>query len=133
MRPPVSNSNIYHLNLVLLMTLWYCHKRGSEVRLEKERLALEAESAEMSEASTAQVGANDTLSTITSKGRSNDEELPQASQGEEQTKAVTREGDYISPHYYAAPPSPTLPLSKHRGLFNKSESSSKSIQPYPGT
>lgn len=130
MCPPLSNSNIHHLNLVLLMALWYCHKRGSEVRLEKERLALEAESAEMDEASAAQVGANGTLSTITSKGGSNDEELPQASQGEEQTKA---EGDYISPHYYAAPPSPTLPLSKHRVLFNKSESSSKSIQPYPGT
>ena len=27
--------------LVLLLIFWYCHKRGREVRLEKERLAAE--------------------------------------------------------------------------------------------
>lgn len=29
---------------VLLLILWYCHKRGREVRLEKERVAMDAES-----------------------------------------------------------------------------------------
>ena len=29
--------------VVLLLVFWYCHKRGREVRLEKERLLTEAE------------------------------------------------------------------------------------------
>jgi hypothetical protein len=115
------------------MALWYCHKRGSEVRLEKERLASEAEFAKANESSTAQVGANDPLSTVVSK----DEESPQTNREEEKAKeAATRDGEYTSPHHYSASPSPTIPLSKYRAQFNKAEPSSKStmdIQPYPGT
>ncbi|OXV08146.1 hypothetical protein Egran_04094 [Elaphomyces granulatus] len=134
--PAVMGMNIlWSLALfILLMALWYCHKRGSEVRLEKERLALEAEFAKANESSTAQVGAIDPLSTVVSKDRSNDEESPQTSREEEEAKEVaTRDGEYISPHHYSASPSP---LSKYRAQFNKSEPSSKStmdIQPYPGT
>jgi hypothetical protein len=137
--PAVMGMNIlWSLALfILLMALWYCHKRGSEVRLEKERLASEAEFAKANESSTAQVGANDPLSTVVSKDRSNDEESPQTSREEEKAKeAATRDGEYISPHHYSASPSPTIPLSKYRAQFNKSEPSSKStmdIQPYPGT
>lgn len=137
--PAVMGMNIlWSLALfILLMALWYCHKRGSEVRLEKERLASEAEFAKANESSTAQVGANDPLSTVVSKDRSNDEESPQTSREEEKAKeAATRDGEYTSPHHYSASPSPTIPLSKYRAQFNKAEPSSKStmdIQPYPGT
>ncbi|KAF2997672.1 hypothetical protein E8E13_005956 [Curvularia kusanoi] len=39
--------------MILLFVFWYCHKRGREVRLEKERLAAETASAEASGASSA--------------------------------------------------------------------------------
>ena len=35
--------------LVLLFVFWYCHKRGKEVRLEKERALTEKEMAELDE------------------------------------------------------------------------------------
>ena len=35
------------LPTVLLLVFWYCHKRGREVRLEKERLLTEAEVANL--------------------------------------------------------------------------------------
>lgn len=34
-------------NTVLLFVFWYCHKRGREVRLEKERLLTEQEVAQL--------------------------------------------------------------------------------------
>lgn len=37
--------------VVLLFVFWYCHKRGRETRLEKERLAAEETSAQASSAS----------------------------------------------------------------------------------
>jgi hypothetical protein len=38
---------------VLLFVFWYCHKRGKETRLEKERIASEAASATASDVSDA--------------------------------------------------------------------------------
>ena len=35
------------MSLVLLFVFWYCHKRGRETRLEKERLLTEAEIAQL--------------------------------------------------------------------------------------
>lgn len=46
---------------VLLFVFWYCHKRGREVRLEKERLATEGASAEASGASSAVASDDDSV------------------------------------------------------------------------
>ena len=46
---------------VLLFVFWYCHKRGREVRLEKERLTAEQASAEASGASSAVASDDDSV------------------------------------------------------------------------
>lgn len=46
---------------VLLFVFWYCHKRGREVRLEKERLAAEGASAEASGTSSAVASDDDSV------------------------------------------------------------------------
>lgn len=49
--------------LVVLLALWYCHKRGKEVRLENERLVTEAEIAKMNEEYEQHIRPTETLST----------------------------------------------------------------------
>lgn len=36
---PTATERITDVSLVLMFVLWYCHKRGREVRLEKEKAA----------------------------------------------------------------------------------------------
>lgn len=38
---------MFYIKIVLLFVLWYCHKRGREVRLERERLLTEQEVAQL--------------------------------------------------------------------------------------
>ncbi|KAG9199499.1 hypothetical protein G6514_008462 [Epicoccum nigrum] len=47
--------------MILLFVFWYCHKRGREVRLEKERLAAEGASAEASGTSSAVASDDDSV------------------------------------------------------------------------
>ncbi|KAJ4382197.1 hypothetical protein N0V86_002528 [Didymella sp. IMI 355093] len=47
--------------MILLFVFWYCHKRGREVRLEKERLAAETASAEASGTSSAVASDDDSV------------------------------------------------------------------------
>jgi hypothetical protein len=49
--------------LVVLLALWYCHKRGKEVRLENERLVTEAEITKMNEEYEQHIRPTETLST----------------------------------------------------------------------
>lgn len=49
---------------IVLLALWYCHKRGKEVRLENERLVTEAEIAKMNEEYEQHIRPTETLSTI---------------------------------------------------------------------
>lgn len=48
---------------IVLLALWYCHKRGKEVRLENERLVTEAEIAKMNEEYEQHIRPTETLST----------------------------------------------------------------------
>ncbi|KAI7975879.1 hypothetical protein EIK77_005629 [Talaromyces pinophilus] len=48
---------------VVLLALWYCHKRGKEVRLENERLVTEAEITKMNEEYEQHIRPTETLST----------------------------------------------------------------------
>lgn len=49
--------------LVVLLALWYCHKRGKEVRLENERLVTEAEITKMNEEYEQHIRPTETLNT----------------------------------------------------------------------
>ncbi|KAL8926281.1 MAG: hypothetical protein Q9208_003003 [Pyrenodesmia sp. 3 TL-2023] len=63
---------LYSLGLfVLLFTFWYCHKRGKEVRLEKERALTEKEMAELDE----RLAAEDTTPTTTAPEGADIEEV----------------------------------------------------------
>ena len=54
---------------VLLLVFWYCHKRGREVRLEKERLLTEAEVGKLEKA----YGSTEHPTTTAPEGASMDE------------------------------------------------------------
>lgn len=56
--------------LVVLLVLWYCHKRGREVRLENERLVTDAEVAKLNETYNHQIRETETLSTVAPPGAS---------------------------------------------------------------
>ncbi|KAL2854984.1 hypothetical protein BJY01DRAFT_204737 [Aspergillus pseudoustus] len=62
---------------ILLFVLWYCHKRGREVRLENERLVTEEEIEKMNQASsggtTPQIRSTETLTTTAAQGASIEE------------------------------------------------------------
>ncbi|KAL1981280.1 hypothetical protein VTN96DRAFT_2826 [Rasamsonia emersonii] len=70
--PAVMSMNVlWSLALfIVLLVLWYCHKRGREVRLENERLVTEAEIARMNAEYNEQTRATETLSTTAPKGAS---------------------------------------------------------------
>lgn len=55
---------------VVLLVLWYCHKRGREVRLENERLVTDAEVAQLNETYNQQIRETETLSTVAPPGAS---------------------------------------------------------------
>lgn len=55
---------------IVLLVLWYCHKRGKEVRLENERLVTEAEIAKMNEDYEQNIRPTETLSTTAPKNAS---------------------------------------------------------------
>ncbi|KAL2818869.1 hypothetical protein BJX63DRAFT_44945 [Aspergillus granulosus] len=62
---------------ILLFVLWYCHKRGREVRLENERLVTEEEIEKMnqqsSDGTTPQIRSTETLTTTAAQGASIEE------------------------------------------------------------
>ncbi|KAJ5174612.1 uncharacterized protein N7482_000489 [Penicillium canariense] len=59
---------------ILLFVLWYCHKRGREVRLENERLVTEEEIKKLNEdGSEGQIRPTETLTTTAPQGASADE------------------------------------------------------------
>ncbi|KAL1969625.1 hypothetical protein VTN77DRAFT_8178 [Rasamsonia byssochlamydoides] len=67
----VSMNVLWSLALfIVLLVLWYCHKRGREVRLENERLVTEAEITKKNAAYDEQIRATETLNTTAPKGAS---------------------------------------------------------------
>ncbi|KAK2790047.1 hypothetical protein FQN53_000702 [Emmonsiellopsis sp. PD_33] len=57
---------------VLLFVLWYCHKRGREVRLEKERILTEQEIEKLN-AEDATINASETMTTTAAEGSTIDQ------------------------------------------------------------
>lgn len=74
-------------DLVLLFVLWYCHKRGREVRLDNERLAAEAEAEKINDEGEAdKVRAPETLATTAGPDASAEdarEDVKEAQQAQE--------------------------------------------------
>ncbi|KAL4921939.1 hypothetical protein BDW62DRAFT_98983 [Aspergillus aurantiobrunneus] len=81
---------------ILLFVLWYCHKRGREVRLENERLVTEQEIEKMNQESSsgaetaAQIRSTETLTTTAAQGASTSEirEGIKEAQGARERKAI---------------------------------------------
>jgi hypothetical protein len=130
--------------LVLLFVLWYCHKRGREVRLENERLVTEEEINKLNQdASEGKIRPTETLTTTAPQGASTDEVRqgvkkveearasaatePSASEPPQRAQEGTDNGNQSS----APPPS----RSKSRlSIFSRSKpQSTQVVAPYPGT
>ncbi|KAJ5924620.1 hypothetical protein N7466_008807 [Penicillium verhagenii] len=129
---------------ILLFVLWYCHKRGREVRLENERLVTEEEINRLNENTTeGKIRPTETFTTTAPQGASA-EEIREGVRKVEQARASSaleaasseplspKEETETTPSF--APPT----RSKSRlSIFGRSKSipgpSSPDIAPYPGT
>ena len=128
--------------------LWYCHKRGREVRLENERLVTEDEIGKMNEDSPeGQIRATQTLTTTAPQGASTAEIRDGIKQAQEarQTAPETastpaesipkeKENEAPNPNTSAKPTRSKSRLS----IFGRPHPKpalepSKDVQPYPGT
>ncbi|KAJ5684054.1 uncharacterized protein N7477_000399 [Penicillium maclennaniae] len=128
---------------ILLFVLWYCHKRGREVRLENERLVTEDEINKLNEdTEEGKIRTTETLTTTAPKGASADEvregvkKVEAARASAVQTPLAASEP--LSPSDENARPGPApLPTrSKSRlSIFGrlKPEPTPSTIAPYPGT
>ncbi|KAJ5390408.1 uncharacterized protein N7496_001476 [Penicillium cataractarum] len=129
---------------ILLFVLWYCHKRGREVRLENERLVTEEEIKKLNkENPDGQIRPTETLTTTAPQGASAEEvregvrrveearasaaDVAAASEPELETQRVTDE---------APRPAAVPTRSKSRLAIwtrSKPEPTPSNIAPYPGT
>lgn len=130
--------------LVLLFVLWYCHKRGREVRLENERLVTEEEINKLNQdASEGKIRPTETLTTTAPQGASTDEVRQGVKKVEEARASAATEPGASEPPQGAQEgnndgnqtPAPPPSRSKSRlSIFSRSKSqSTQDIAPYPGT
>lgn len=124
---------------VLLFVLWYCHKRGREVRLENERLVTEEEVGNLNkEAGKGTIRPTETLTTTAPEGASVEEIREGVKEAQQQHETTTaKEQPKESREDVTSPP--TRSKSK-LGLWTRSNQKSAStatstsrIEPYPGT
>lgn len=127
--------------------LWYCHKRGREVRLENERLVTEEEIGKMNEESPEErIRATQTLTTTAPQGASAAEirdgikQAQEARQTVPETASTPAESTPKKEKESEAPNTPAKPTrSKSRlSIFGRPHPKpaldpSKDVQPYPGT
>lgn len=148
---------------ILLFVLWYCHKRGREVRLENERLVTEEEIEKMNQDSSdgagteSQIRSTETLTTTAAQGASASEVRDgiKEAQKARQKKASSVAGEQIEPQAPAQgqkendkedkpvrlenePIKPTrsksiLSIFGRSGSANSTPATASKITPYPGT
>lgn len=129
------------MSSVLLFVLWYCHKRGREVRLENERLVTEEEINKLNEdASEGEIRPTETLTTTAPKGASADEVREGVKKVEEArdsaTETPTPASEPQDPIDENVHPASVPTCSKSRlSIFGrpKPEPTPSHITPYPGT
>jgi hypothetical protein len=133
---------------VVLLVLWYCHKRGKEVRLENERLVTEAEVAKLNEEnSDQQIRPTETLSTTAPR----DAPISAVREGVEQVQKARGEAEVpdpaassaVQPSVQPSKITPSTPVvssksdnrrfSLFRSFSKRTSHNDASIQPYPGT
>ncbi|RDW86866.1 uncharacterized protein DSM5745_03508 [Aspergillus mulundensis] len=143
---------------ILLFVLWYCHKRGREVRLENERLVTEEEIEKINQETaadstapdtgeTTQIRSTETLTTTAAQGASPSEvregikEAQKAREKKAKTKAVTAgEQTQNEDRPSGVENEPIKPTRSKSilSIFGRSGSQSsapseRKIEPYPGT
>lgn len=131
------------VNTVLLFVLWYCHKRGKEVRLENERIVTEQEIQKMNEefaSGERQIRATETLTTTAPRGAPADairdgvrevEQVRETEQEPAEAEAENGNGNGNGNDNECVNPAavPTRTKSKLWSRSNKTEK----VEPYPGT
>ncbi|KAH8695464.1 hypothetical protein BGW36DRAFT_382734 [Talaromyces proteolyticus] len=138
---------------IVLLVLWYCHKRGKEVRLANERLVTEAEVAKMNQEYNQHIRPTETLSTTAPR----DAPISDVREGVEQVQKA-REDSTNSAGETAQSPTPqeptTIPaaqsaaakpeasggskpdtrrFSLFRSFSKRANHTDNNVQPYPGT
>ncbi|BCR84773.1 uncharacterized protein ACHE_20231A [Aspergillus chevalieri] len=136
---------------ILLFVLWYCHKRGREVRLENERLVTEEEIRKMNEQMASEerpIRATETLTTTAPPGAAADmirdgvrevertrETVRTSTANPEATEAEVAghgtSGTEVAGDENAAPV-PTRTKSR-LSIFSRSGKKASKAEPYPGT
>jgi hypothetical protein len=131
--------------LVLLFVLWYCHKRGREVRLENERLVTEEEINKLNQDITdGLIRPTETLTTTAPPGASAEEiregvrkvEEARAGPVEPAAESAATPAEEPSDGQDISRPPPMPSRSKSRlSIFGraKTEPVTNNVAPYPGT
>ena len=120
--------------------LWYCHKRGREVRLENERLVTEEEIEKLNDASPeGKIRRTETLTTTAPRGASAAEirqgvkEVEQA-RGAAATASSSKEQENAPRNDIATRPKRSKSImSIWSRSDQKATSAAPKIEPYPGT
>ncbi|CAG8940273.1 unnamed protein product [Penicillium salamii] len=125
---------------ILLFVLWYCHKRGREVRLENERLVTEEEISKLNQdTSEGLIRPTETLTTTAPQGATPEEiregvrKVEEARSGApESVSPVEAQGDSQEP---SRPPSMPARSKSRLSIFGraKTEPVTNTVAPYPGT
>lgn len=123
-----------------MFVLWYCHKRGREVRLENERLVTEEEINKLNQdTSEGLIRPTETLTTTAPQGASSEEiregvrKVEEARAGPAET-ATPVEAQSDGQEISQSPPMPTRSKSR-LSIFGraKTEPVTNTVAPYPGT
>lgn len=127
----------------MLFVLWYCHKRGREVRLENERLVTEEEINQLNEENPeSRIRATETLTTTAPQGASPEEVREGVKKAEEARASNADITSVQSPQsgngeIENVRPGPVPTRSKSRlSIFGRSKPPAEpnpNISPYPGT
>lgn len=122
--------------IVLLFVLWYCHKRGREVRLENERIVTEQEIEKMNEeAADGQIRPTETLVTTAPEGASVEQvrEGVQEAQETREMVAPVSEQEQKKANRMSTMTLPYRSKSKLSIWGRSQKPTTSKIEPYPGT
>jgi cell division protein FtsN len=128
--------------IVLLFVLWYCHKRGREVRLENERLVTEEEIRKLNEESSPdeRIRATETLTTTAPAGASPAqirEGVKEAQQSRELATASAsddkQDNEETEKKEKENSTKPTRTKSRLSIFGRPSQKPAPKVEPYPGT
>lgn len=123
---------------VLLFVLWYCHKRGREVRLENERLVTEGEIQKLNEETPGEpIRPTETILTTAPQGASV-RQVREGVQEAQQTQGPAIAADEQERETANRASTMTLPTRSRSMLSmwtrsHRQPSSTTKIEPYPGT